>query len=421
MLYRLKNSGYESYLVGGCVRDLLLGLNPKDFDIATNATPEQVRGLFNNSRLIGRRFKLVHVTFGREIIEVATFRAGHEETADDKNKSSTNDQGMLLRDNVYGTLEDDAVRRDFTVNALYYGVQDFSIKAYGPGLKDLKSRTLRIIGEPEVRYREDPVRMLRAARFAAKLDFQIEAKTKAPIKDLYPLLFNIPPARMFDEVLKLFLSGRAVATFDQLRTLGLFEPLFPATAQLLNEQIEADVDREFIDRFLHQALLNTDDRIERGRPVTPAFLFAAFLWPVVDHKAKQLVESGTPVIPAFHQAAQQTISEQCRHTAIPKRFSSQMREIWDLQHRLPRRTPKRALDLLEHPRFRAAYDFLLLRESAGENMDGLGQWWTDFQEAKPGDRESMVKELGPGGKKRSQRKPRKRYRNYNKKPQRATE
>jgi poly(A) polymerase len=398
VLYRLKKSGHQSYLVGGCVRDLLLGLHPKDFDVATDATPEQVRKLFSNSRLIGRRFKLVHVTFGREIIEVATFRASHE-NSDTKQQSSRSEHGMLLRDNVYGTLEDDAARRDFTVNALYYGVKDFSIQAFPDALQDLNNRVLRIIGDPETRYREDPVRMLRAARFAAKLDFTIENNTKAPIPRLANLLLNVPPARMFDEVLKLLMSGKARATFDQLVQLSLFESLFPYTHQILQDDTSGRA-RDFI----YLALDSTDQRIAADKPVTPAFLYAALLWPVVQHRAQQRVQDGIPVTPAFHQAAQHCLSDQGHHTSIPKRFVIPMREIWDLQLRLERRNPKAAMSLLEHSRFRAAYDFLLLREQSGEQLDNMGQWWTDFQEQNPDARQKMLTDLRHG----KPRKPRRR-------------
>ncbi len=378
VLYRLKNAGYESYLVGGCVRDLMLGLHPKDFDVTTNATPEEVKQLFSNSRLIGRRFKLVHVTFGREVIEVATFRASHdpEEKQHHKHHSASNDHGMLLRDNVYGTLEDDAERRDFTVNAMYYSIADFGVKAYAQSLKDVQNKQIRIIGDPEKRYREDPVRMLRAARFAAKLDFTIEPGTANPIPELGQLLTNVPAARLFDEVLKLLMSGKALQTLKTLQQLELFEPLFPIS----NMSIQGE-DGERAQKLIEAALSSTDSRINQGKPVTPAFLFCALLWPSVQAKAQSLVQDGTPLIPAYHQAAHQVTAQQCLSTSIPKRFSLPMKEIWDLQQRLPRRTGRRAEVLVGHPRFRAAYDFLLLREKSGENLDGLGQWWTDYQSA----------------------------------------
>lgn len=398
VLYRLKNTGHESYLVGGCVRDLLLGLHPKDFDVATDATPEEVRKLFSNSRLIGRRFKLVHVTFGREIIEVATFRASHD-SQDNNQQASRSEHGMLLRDNVYGSLEEDAARRDFTVNALYYGVKDFAIQGYPDALHDLKNKVLRIIGDPETRFREDPVRMLRAARFAAKLDFTIEPKTRAPISKLAKLLYNIPPARMFDEVLKLFMSGKARRTFDILQELSLFEPLFPHTYEFLKQP-----NSERAQKFLYLAFDSTDQRIAADKPVTPAFIYAAMLWPIVQQKAEQRIKDGIPVTPAYHQAAQHCLNDQSHHTSIPKRFMIPMREIWDLQLRLQRRNPKAAMSLVEHSRFRAAYDFLLLREQSGEQLNDMGQWWTDFQEQNPDLRQKMLTDLRQG----KPRKPRRR-------------
>ncbi|MCK0744559.1 polynucleotide adenylyltransferase PcnB [Chromohalobacter nigrandesensis] len=372
VLYRLHNAGHEAYLVGGCVRDSLLGKVPKDFDIATDATPEEIRTLFRNSRIIGRRFRIVHVRFGREVIEVTTFR-GRPGDDQDTTHSQQSDDGLLLRDNVWGTIEEDALRRDFTVNALYYNIADFSIHDWADGVNDLEARTLRLIGDPEVRYREDPVRMLRAMRFAAKLDFDIEPRTEAPILELAPLLLQIPPARLFEEVLKLFLSGQALRTFELLREYGLFAMLFP-------EAEEAITERAWARPLIEQALINTDRRIQEERPVTPAFLYGAILWPGMRLRAERLEGDGMPPIPAQQTASQQSISRQLQHTTIPKRFSMPMREIWDLQQRLPKRRGKRAFQTLEHTRFRAAYDFLLLRESAGEIDPGLGAWWTAFQE-----------------------------------------
>ncbi|WP_459867450.1 polynucleotide adenylyltransferase PcnB [Halomonas shantousis] len=373
VLYRLHNAGFEAYLVGGCVRDSLLGKPPKDFDIATNATPDEVRDLFRNSRLIGRRFRIVHVRFGREIIEVTTFRgqpgADHDETL-----SHQSVDGLLLRDNVWGSIEEDALRRDFTVNALYYNIADFSIHDWADGLRDLESRTLRLIGDPVTRYREDPVRMLRAIRFAAKLGFTFDPATEAPIREQAPLLLQIPPARLFEEVLKLFLSGQAVASFHLLREYGLFAMLFPEADEVINA-------KPWAEKLIEQALANTDQRIQQERPVTPAFLFAALLWPGMRARAEHLEAQGMPPVPAQQTASQQAVSRQLQHTSIPKRFSLPMRDIWDLQQRLPKRRGKRAFQTREHPRFRAAYDFLLLREAAGEIDSGLGDWWTAFQES----------------------------------------
>ncbi|MGQ7817333.1 polynucleotide adenylyltransferase PcnB [Metapseudomonas furukawaii] len=386
---RLQKAGYQAYLVGGCVRDLLLDLRPKDFDVATNATPEQVRAEFRNARVIGRRFKLAHVQFGREIIEVATFRANHPqgEEEEDNNQAARNESGRILRDNVYGSLEDDAQRRDFTINALYYDPTTERILDYAHGVHDIRNRLVRLIGIPEQRYQEDPVRMLRAARFAAKLGFEIEKHSAAPIRQLAPLLRDIPSARLFDEVLKLFLSGKAERTFELLVQYDLFAPLFPASAAALER------DPEYTGRLIRQALINTDERIHQGKPVTPAFLFAALLWPALPARAALLQERGMPPIPAMQEAAHGLIMEQVQRTAIPKRFSIPIREIWDMQERLPRRQGKRADMLLENPRFRAGYDFLLLRESAGEETDGLGEWWTDYQDASDSQRRAMIREL----------------------------
>lgn len=398
VMYRLNNAGYAAYLVGGGVRDLLLGGHPKDFDVATDATPEQVREQFRNSRIIGRRFKIVHVSFGREIIEVTTFRGHHGLAADDETdedspppgngqNAARDDAGMLLRDNVYGSIEEDAIRRDFTVNALYYTVKDFTVHDFCNGVEDLKHRVLRVIGHPETRYREDPVRMLRAVRLAAKLTFSIEPASAAPILSLRPLLHNVPPARLFDEVLKLFMAGHGVATFELLRAFGLFELLFP------------DADRQLDDaanlNLIINALAGTDQRINDGKTVTPAFLFAALLWPAVRHSKSELEASGMESMPALQEAANSVVHSQCSIITIPRRFQMPMREIWELQLRLPNCNGKRAQRTLEHPRFRAAYDFLLLREQSGEIETGLGDWWTRFQFAEAGQRDTLVREAPP--------------------------
>ncbi len=388
VLHRLNKSGYEAYLVGGGVRDILLGGQPKDFDIATDATPEEVHDLFRNSRLIGRRFRIVHVVFGREVIEVTTFRGNardaEEEVADDEHRTS--EHGLLLRDNVYGNMEDDALRRDFTINALYYCIRNFTIIDYANGVQDLNNRQIRLIGDPETRYREDPVRMLRAIRFAAKLGFDIERETEAPIRKLAPLLTHIPSARLFDEVLKLFSAGHGEATYNLLLDYGLLEPLFPETARAI-EAGESD-------ELIRQALRNTDARIAQGKSVTPYFLFAAMLWPALQAEWHHRQDNGDPVQPALHGAIGKVIGRQVQATAIPKRFSGPMKEIWELQIRLPRRQGKRAFATLTHPRFRAAYDFLLVRESAGEIEPGLGKWWTDFQRVDERAQEKMLSELG---------------------------
>jgi poly(A) polymerase len=399
VLYRLQNSGHEAYLVGGCVRDLQLNLAPKDFDVATDATPEQVRKLFSNSRIIGRRFRIVHVTFGREIIEVTTFRGKADEADSDQKQSA---EGMLLRDNVYGNLEDDARRRDFTINAMYYTAKDFSIKAYPIGMQDLANKVIRIIGDAETRYREDPVRMLRAIRFAGKLGFEIEPTTAKPISEVASLLTHIAPARLFDEVVKLLMSGNGLKTWQLMQKYQLLEPLLPQTHQIL----ESTQDSYYSD-FINQALTNTDARINARKAVTPAFLYAALLWPAVKEQADYNIQMGTPEMPAWQKAMGQVLDRQVKTVAIPKRFSIPMKEIWELQLRLPKRRGLRAEQLLTHPRFRAAYDFLLLRESAGEKLDDLGKWWTDYQERNPDQRANMRTVLGQqqAPKKRRRRKP----------------
>jgi poly(A) polymerase len=374
VMYRLQEAGFQAFLVGGGVRDLLLGGHPKDFDIATDATPEQTYKLFRNSRIIGRRFRIVHVLFGREVIEVTTFRGDHadQEKSTNKNVSSTSESGMLLRDNVYGTLEEDARRRDLTINALYYTTRDFSLHDYHQGLNDLENRIIRIIGDAETRFREDPVRMLRVVRFAAKLDFDIHPQTAEPIDRLADLLNDIPPARMFDEVLKLFLSGKAVKTFEQLRAHGIFQHLFPATEQAFAHDPLAI-------KLVTQALANTDLRISQEKSITPAFLYAALMWPGLQQHVQSLLARGTPPMEALHEASAITIHEQSGFTTIPKRFQIPMREIWDLQNRLPKNNGKRAERLLTHPRFRAAYDFLALRAQAGEPLGKLVDWWEEYQ------------------------------------------
>ncbi len=396
VMSRLRNKGYQAYLVGGAVRDLLLGGHPKDFDVATDATPEAVHALFRNSRIIGRRFRIVHVRFGREIIEVTTFR-GHHENGDAVDKSSKGNQsrqsssGLLLRDNVYGTLEEDAVRRDLTVNALYYDSGKFEVFDHVHGLKDLERRNICVIGDPAVRFTEDPVRMLRVLRFAAKLNFNIDPETAKAIPACAHLLGEIPSARLFDEFLKLFLAGYAAATLEQLLRHDLLQYLFPETSHALHKDPTALA-------LIRAAMGNTDERIAKGKPVTPAFILAALLWPVTLRESQHLQNRGDAPMVAMHSAAQQTISEAAQHISIPRRFSQPMREIWEFQLRLTRRHGKKAAELVEHRRFRAAYDFLLLREQAGEDTGNLGQWWTDFQELPMEQRlEQAAAQSKPGG------------------------
>lgn len=396
VLYTLKDAGFDAYLVGGCVRDLLLGHEPKDFDVSTNALPEQVHSLFRRSRLIGRRFKLVHVRFGREVIEVATFRAPPGTNGD------VDAQGRIVQDNVYGTLEQDAWRRDFTVNALYYNIRDFSIIDYTGGITDLNAGLIRLIGDVETRYREDPVRMLRAVRFVAKLGLKMEAETEKGVLAWGRLLKDIPPARLFDETLKLYLSGNAAVTHELLCHYGLFDQMYPQTAALLHQEQDG-----YPRTLLMKALENTDTRIDANKPVTPAFLFAAILWEPVRQRTSLLMENGMPEIPAMQRAASEVISDQVQMVAIPKRYSLVTRDIWTLQPRLSKRQGKRAFKSLAHPKFRAAYDFLALRSEAGEPLSDLVDWWTQFQAVPAVDQQTMVQELGgePQG-----RKPRRRRR-----------
>lgn len=387
----MKDAGYASLLVGGCVRDLLLGREPKDFDVVTDARPEEIKKLFHGARLIGRRFRLAHVRFGREIIEVATFRAAPPEDA----TAAAHDN------NIFGTQEEDARRRDFTVNALYYDIRDRSIIDYVGGVADLERGVLRMIGDPASRYREDPVRMLRAVRFAAKLAFTIDRASAAPIRELASQLLVVPPARMFEEVLKLFHGGYAVETYELLRRYDLFKFLFPSTEAAL-----ATEEQHFPRTLVPQALANTDSRIAEDKPVTPAFLFAALLWEPVRLKARARTASGMRPQEALERAADEVLREELQHVMIPKRFSVPMREIWSLQARFERRAGQQPLRLLEHKRFRAAYDFLMLRAQNGEVDPALGEWWTRIQEVGESERRAMIAEAPQApstGKKRRRR------------------
>jgi poly(A) polymerase len=390
VLYRLHNSGYQADLVGGWVRDALLGKEPKDFDVTTDATPEQIKGLFRNCRLIGRRFRLAHIVFGREIIEVATFRGHHENNDESESKvSKHSDHGQLLRDNVCGSIEEDAQRRDFTINAMYYNIADYSISDFAGGMQAIKNKEITLIGDPETRYREDPVRMLRAVRFAAKLDMHISEESAEPIKRLAPLMANIPPARLFEEILKLLLSGQGLATYKLLAEFHLFEALFPQLAPLLLQQGSRE------NQFVEQVLTNTDNRINTGQRVTPAFIFAAFMWYPLEERCQQLmIEGGLNHFDAFNLALNDVMHRQIQRIMIPKRFSTPIREIWQLQNRLPKRFGRRAYQMIEHPKFRAAYDFLLLRgQIEGGDLLELADWWTIFQEADEDQRKTMLEVL----------------------------
>jgi len=391
VLYRLHKAGYRAMLVGGGVRDLLLGHSPKDFDIATNAHPEEVKKLFSNSRIIGRRFRLAHVFFGREIIEVATFRASQQDEADAQQGQRDliqdrehDDSGRIIRDNVYGQLEDDVWRRDFTVNALYYDIADFSIVDYASAMDDIKDKVIRLIGDPQTRYREDPVRMLRAIRFAAKLGFSIHPDTEQPIYELGHLLADIPPARLYEEVLKLFHSGQANICLQLLRKYDLFQYLFKQADEMLKQE------NEIFETFIHLSLQSTDNRINEGKPVTPAFLFAAMLWGAVDKLSEELKQAGEPGSIAMQNASSMVLSQQIRLISIPKRFSLVVRDIWQLQHRFKFRHGRRARTLLMHRKFRAAYDFMCLRSQAGEDEGDACEWWTHIQTLSPAEQEKMI-------------------------------
>lgn len=371
VLTRLKKANFEAYLVGGCVRDLLLGREPKDFDVATNASPEQIKQIFRNCRIIGRRFRLAHVFFGREIIEVATFRSSDPEESD---QQIIHEDGRLLRDNVFGSIEQDVWRRDFTVNALYYNIRDFSVVDYTGGMQDHTDGILRLIGDPVVRYREDPVRMLRAIRFAVKLGFSLHPETAKPIQPLAYLLKSIPSARLYDEVLKLFLSGYGLQTYEMLRQNGLFAILFPSADLALETQTN-----DFPKLFIAKALNNSDKRYAEGKTLTPYFLLAALLWEPLQVAVQKYRKQGENETIAYQNAANQVLSEQVRITAMPRHITQAIRDVWFLQNKFTKTTGSRPFRLLEHPKFRAAYDFLSLRaETGGANL-ALIEWWTQFQ------------------------------------------
>ncbi len=373
----LRNAGFDAYIVGGAVRDLMLGITPKDFDIATNATPEQTKPLFRRAFIIGRRFRIVHVMMGNETLEVTTFRGASDRAA------QTDAHGRVLSDNTYGTIEEDAVRRDFTVNALYYDPVEQIVLDFVKSKKDIESRTMRLIGDPETRYREDPVRMLRGVRLAAKLGLKLARTTQAPIRTLAPLLTNVPPARLFDEIQKLLLSGHAVETLKHLRANGLHKGLLPLL-DVIVEQPEGQ-------RFVDAALTNTDARVAEGKPVSPAFLFAALLWHEVLKARDAAVRGGAYPAPALQDAMDSVIESQCENMAIPRRYTTITREIWGMQPRFEQRSNSAAERFFAQERFRAAYDFLLLRAQCGEVPMELGEWWTKFQDIEPHERERMIR------------------------------
>jgi poly(A) polymerase len=399
---RLQESGFAAFIVGGSVRDLLLGVEPKDFDVATSATPDEVRNLFRSARLIGRRFRLAHVRFGREVIEVATFRGSAEQDSEHREVEAG---GRVVRDNVFGSEAEDAERRDFTINALMYDPANETIRDHVGGYEDVRQRRLRLIGDPVIRYREDPVRLLRAVRFQVKLGLTLEPQTAGPMVSLAPLLNDIPPARLFDEILKLFLAGHAWPTYQALVRQALWPELFP----------DLFATPESPPPLVEQALKNTDERVAGGLPVTPGFLFAAFLWDRVRSRAEELTNDGMPPVEALAQAGEEAISAQARKVAIHRRFSSMAKEIWCMQPRFRKRRGKRPQRLVNERRFRAAYDFLLLRVLEEPELAELAQWWTEFQETDVGKPDSGSSGSGSdsfspadNGKRKRRRRPRKR-------------
>jgi poly(A) polymerase len=385
----LADRGYAAHVVGGAVRDILLGIAPKDFDVATDARPEQIKPLFRRALLIGRRFRLVHVMLGPETIEVSTFRAADSQPAE------RSEHGRVLRDNVFGTMEEDARRRDFTINALYYDCRSGEVIDYHGGLADLKKRTLRMIGDPETRFREDPVRMLRAVRLAAKLGLSIDASTRAPVKRLAPLLEHVPPPRLFEEMLKLLLSGHANACLRQLRHEGLHKGLLPLLDVILDQPLG--------ERFVTLALAQTDERVLADRPVSPAFLFAALLWHEVLAAWKAREKRGERRVPALEAAMDDVLDAQSGKLAITRRLTATMREVWAMQPRFEERSGQRPHRLLELPRFRMAYDFLALRAASGEVPAELESWWRAFQSADAETRQEMLLPDTGGPKKRRRR------------------
>ena len=390
----LQRAGYATFVVGGAVRDLLLGIRPKDFDVATNATPEEVRSVFRRSRIIGRRFQIVHVLCGAETVEVSTFRAHFAREPDAEN---TDEHGRMLSDNVFGTQAEDALRRDFTVNALFYDPVKEEVWDYVHGMRDLKAKKLVMIGEPAARFREDPVRMLRAARLAAKLGLEIDAKTREPIPSLRHLLENVPHARLFEEILKLLLSGNAVACTQLLREMDLHHGLLPL--------LDSALDDPDTGPFALAALRATDQRLAQDRPVSPAFLLAALLWGQVERNLARFEAKGQPTIPALHNAMHEALDEQRESLAIPRRFDATMKELWLMQPRFLQRGGQRPYRLLEHPRFRAAYDFFELRAQSGNAPRDVAEWWERFQRVSADERETMLvtEESGPRKKRRRRR------------------
>ncbi len=393
----LHRAGYKAFVVGGAVRDLLLGRHPKDYDVATDATPEQVKSVFRRARIIGRRFKLVHVMFRDETVEVSTFRANHPAADADEQDGRADEHGRLLRDNVYGNQEEDAIRRDFTMNALFYDPEREEVWDVVDGFADIKKKRVVMIGDPSARYREDPVRMLRAARLAAKLGFTIDAATEAPIAELGPLLDNVPTARLFDEMQKLLFSGHALNGIEKMRALGLHTGLLPVLDTLFNDPAAK--------AFLVLALQRTDERIAQDKGVSPAFLFAAlFWWPMVQ-RWRALEAKGVRPLQAMHEAMDDVLDVQRKTLAVPRRLDPLIKELWLAQPRFPHRSQRQAFRTLTHPRFRASYDFYALRAEAGDADKEIAAWWERFLFADETTRESMLlPDEEPKNKKRRRRK-----------------
>jgi poly(A) polymerase len=372
----LQKAGHKAYVVGGAVRDLIAGIVPKDYDIATDATPDQVRAVFRRSRIIGRRFQIVHVMFGAETLEVSTFRAAHDaDTVKDEH-------GRVLRDNVWGNMEEDAARRDFTVNALYYDPATEIVHDYHHGVADLQQKTLRMIGEPRTRYREDPVRMLRAVRLAAKLGLTLDPAVSAPIREMAELMENVPAARLFDEMLKLLFSGHAVNAVYRLREAGLHHGLLPLLDVILEQPMG--------EKFVMLALESTDARVRAGKTLSPGYLFATLLWHEVLANWEARKARGEISMPALYEAMDEVLDIQAEKLAITRRVAGDIKDIWSLQPRFEKRAGKTPYRLIEQPRFRAGYDFLALRAESGEIETEVADWWRDFQNADGPAREALL-------------------------------
>ena len=401
----LQDAGYEAYIVGGAVRDLLVGLRPKDFDVATNATPEQVKGLFRRAFIVGRRFRLVHVIYGRgrehEQIEVSTFRAymdnavdtaavkGNEKTSRselDGKSHAVDASGRVLRDNVWGPQIEDAARRDFTVNAMYYDPSTQTVVDYHGGMADSKAKLLRMIGDPETRYREDPVRIIRVLRFAAKMGYKIEAKTEAPIRKMKALLANVPASRLFDEMIKLLQTGHSLASLQVLKKYGLDRDTFP----ILDAHFQGIANDPKREAFVNRALADTDRRVNEGKPVAPSFLLACIFWHEVAQRWQTLRDQGEGLMPALQQAIDAIFDARIGDISGRGKYASDMREIWTMQPRFDKRTGSSPASMLEQPRFRAAFDFMRLRADAGEIDESLAQWWETYSTGDEGQRRELV-------------------------------